>query len=101
MAKNKIFFSEEMKRWYSSDLKTILSELKDGKKVYTHHFEYTLSNGKRHYNFVGKSQRPHLLKCLRTLETDGLINKISLESKINQWEITDKGKYFLKIHQTY
>ncbi len=44
-----------MKRWYHHDLKNILIELQDGKQVYTHHFEGSFSDGRRHYNFVGNN----------------------------------------------
>lgn len=87
--------SEEMKRWYRHDLQSILDELKDGKRVYTHHFERKLSDGRTHYNFVGKSNRPHLLKCLWTLVSDELIENINLGMNVLQWKITDKGREFL------
>lgn len=92
---NKIH-NEEMKRWCRGDLNNILVELQDGKQVYTHHFEHTFSDGRRHYNFVGKSNRPHLRKCLWTLEADGLIENIDLGMNIHQWKITERGKEFLK-----
>lgn len=94
--KNSKLFSEEMTRWYRGDLQNILFELRDGKQVYTNHFENTFSDGRRHWNFVGKSNRPHLRKCLWTLEAQGLIENINLGMNIHQWKISDAGKDFLK-----
>jgi len=36
--------------------------------------------------------RPHLRKCLWTLESDGFIENINLGMNIHQWKITEQGK---------
>lgn len=86
-------YSDQMKRWHSSALRSLLIELAAANEpVYTHHFEMTFRDGRRHYEFVGKSSRSHLRKCLRTLEADGLIENINLGMNIHQWKITELGK---------
>lgn len=82
----------DFKTHYRSDLNKILNELKDDKQVYTHYFEFISVNGNRQWQFVGKENRPHLRKCLRTLEADGLVENINLGCNIHQWKITEKGK---------
>ena len=82
---------KDFKMYYRDDLKNILNELKDGKQVYTHYFEFIRVNGNRQWQFVGKENRPHLRKCLRTLEADGLVENINLGCNIHQWKITEKG----------
>jgi len=94
--KNNKSYSDAMKHFHGGDLKAILNELQDGKQVYTHHFEFKLSNGKRYYQFSGKENRPHLRKCLWSLEADGLIENIDLGFHIHQWKTTKNGQEFLK-----
>lgn len=94
MASIKVY-SEKMKQWYSCDLIMILSELNISEEVYTHHFEGILFNGKRNFGFVGKDNRPHLRKCLWTLEHDGLIENINIGLNIYKWKITERGRNYL------
>lgn len=81
--------SKEMTIYYCGHLKAILKELADGKKVYTHHFEHI---NPKVWQFVGKENRPHLRKCLKTLEAAGLIENFNLGFNIHQWAITDSGQ---------
>ena len=86
-------YSNDMKIYYRGALLALLKELADGKQVYTHHFEFMQP---KRWEFVGKDNRPHLCKCLRTLEADGYIENINLGCNIHQWKITDAGKEHLK-----
>ena len=85
-------FNEQSKSFYRYSLVSILVELNSIQKaVSTHHFEGFFASGKRHSEFSGKAQRPHLLKCLHTLHSDGLIDKIEIDKTKYQWSITEKG----------
>jgi hypothetical protein len=95
---NKKIYNQDMQMWYRADFRSILLELEDGKQVYIHHFEGVLSSGKRLYSFVGKNNRPHLRKCLWSLESNGLIININLGMNQHMWKITDLGKTFLNKH---
>jgi len=88
--KNRIH-SDNMKLVYRADMLALLNEIKDGDPVYTNHFEGVFNDGFMHWQFVGKHCRPHLIKCLRTLEADGLIINIVVITNVHKWQITQKG----------
>ena len=90
--------SADSKFRYQGDLLALLLEMKGGEQVYTHHFECTFKDGRRHWQFVGKDSRPHLRKCLWTLEADGLVENINLGNNVHQWKITEKGENHLINH---
>ena len=90
MNKNRIH-SDNMKLVYRADMLSILNEISDGFPVYTNHFEGIFNDGFTHWQFVGKYCRPHLIKCLRTLEADGLIINIVVITNVHKWQITTKG----------
>ena len=77
--------SDDLRRWYAGDLIARLNELSNQAQVYTLHFEFM--RPKRFY----VRDRGHLRKCLRTLEADGLVEKINLGFNIHQWKITEAG----------
>lgn len=68
--------------YYEPHYRALVKELEKGLEYYTHHFEFIGVSA-----FVGKSNRPHLRKCLRTLEKDGIIENINLGSNIHKWKI--------------
>ncbi len=91
-------YNDNSKLWYKEDLLDLLTEMLGGKLMYTHHFEFPFKDGRNHYQFVGKDNRPHLRKCLWTLEADGLIENINLGNNVHQWKITEKGENYLINH---
>ena len=74
--------------YYCTALQQIVNLLRDGQKHYTHHFEQIAC-------FSGKDNRPLLRKCLRTLESDGLVQNFDQGYNIHMWQITEKGKEHL------
>jgi hypothetical protein len=96
MNKNRIH-SDNMKLVYRADMLALLNEIKDGEAVYTNHFENEFKDGRKYWQFAGKHCRPHLIKCLRTLEADGYITNIVIKTKVHQWQITDSGLWVIQL----
>jgi hypothetical protein len=86
MKKSQVY-SEDLRRWHSAHIQALLEALRKMEQpAYTHLFEFIGIN-----EFSGDNNRPHLRKCLRTLEAYGLIENINLGFHIHQWRITEKG----------
>jgi hypothetical protein len=86
MKKSQVY-SEDLRRWHSAHIQALLVSIRELKEpAYTHYFGFIGIS-----SFAGPLNRPHLRKCLRTLEAYGLIENINLGFHIHQWKITEKG----------
>lgn len=92
--KPKNILSEHDVIYYKKLLNKILEHALKKGECSTSSFEYL---DRREYCIVGKSNRPFLRKCLRTLEYFGLIENINLGFNIHHWKITELGKNRLEV----
>ncbi len=76
------WYSEDLKRYYRSDLNIILKEVSDSKQHHTFSIMYAHSNLRDRY---------HLNKCLWSLENEGLIILVDRSWNFYKWQITDIG----------
>lgn len=82
--------SDYDRAYHRSELNAILEKLaSEESEIPTSSFEFL---SPRIWSFVGKDNRPFLRRCLRTLESEGLIENINKGFNHHYWKITESER---------